>query len=236
MSILTLVIPLVIPLGIVFGAMPLAPYQTARIDAIIHPNSYGESYNYIGMNLRRLPNQFTMGGSHDFELPAKTIPTVQMHTDYAVTSMFSWFGIIVGCAILGVIFLFCIYSFYISIKQNNRISFLFGVMCSMTLLIRCVFYVLNNLGLFLNYSTYFPFLKYEIGNAIVNGCYIGIIMCVYRNSNILTERTILTALTGGKRLNKGHACETGATEKADKSHKNRREGLQKIVESHVLKV
>lgn len=181
--------PIVLASAFILSIIPLAPYQQTRIDALFHPEKYmNNDYNYVDAQLYRLTRQFSVSGSHNFDNYIEHLPTSQMHTDFAVNSMFSWFGIVVGSIIVVALFLFCLYSFYISWKQSNRMGFLFGTVCSLTLLIRITFYVLNNLGKFVNYSTYFPFLKYGLGNALINGIYLGIIMCVYRNSDILGEQ------------------------------------------------
>lgn len=182
------------PIGLVSAfilpIVPLAPYQQARIDALLHPKKYMNSeYNYVGAQLHRLTKEFSVSGSHNFDNYIDHLSTTQMHTDFAVNSMFSWFGIVVGCIIIAALILVCMYSFYISWKQSNRMGFLFGTVCSLTLIIRITLYVLNNFGQFVNYATYFPFLKYGLGNALVNGILIGIIMCVYRNSDILGEHS-----------------------------------------------
>ena len=175
------IIPVLITIGtIIMGIFPLADYQQARLDVLLHPSRYLDnmSYNYTPVMVKRLTQQFSVTGSRTFASQVESLPSMEMHTNYAVTSMFTWFGMAIGIIILLFLFVFCIYSLIMSLKQNNRISFLFGTMCSVTLLVRCIIYVLNNWGLFIPYSTYFPFLQYGLGNALVSGCYIGIIMCV----------------------------------------------------------
>ena len=166
--------------------MPLTDYQTKLVDALVQPTKQSES-NYTSSVIRKLSQQFTIGGSRSWEEQKNLLLPSRMPTDYAVNSMFCWFGIITGILVLLLLAVFLIASLFMALKQSNRISFLFGTVCSVTILVRSIFYVLNNFGLFISYATYFPFLKYGLGNAIVNGCYIGMIFCVYRNSHILGE-------------------------------------------------
>ena len=77
-----------------------------------------------------------------------------------------------------------------SLKQSNRIGFLLGTACTASILVRFVAYVAINMGCAAWWTTLVPFLSYGKVAAVMNGIYIGLIFCVYRNSSILHEEYV----------------------------------------------
>lgn len=117
------------------------------------------------------------------------------YTTLLLNGVFTYFGKLAGVVVIAVFALFIGMALKMSLKQSNRIGFLLGVACSASILIRFVAYVAINMGCALWWTTLVPFFSYGKVGTVMNGIYIGLILCVYRNSNILYEENM-----GQKRL------------------------------------
>lgn len=168
-----------------FSLLPLKDYQRSRITALFSPET-NPSYNYVLSELKDSVKSYSLWGNHELSMK----PFNQLVSNYMINNIFSWFGIAAGALILGLLIFFCIKALKTSLSQSNRIGFLLGTGCSIALLVRTILYIAVNFGLLPAYSTYMPFLQYGLANAVLNSIYIGIIMCVYRNSSILCEQKV----------------------------------------------
>ena len=106
---------------------------------------------------------------------------------YMIHSIFLYLGIIVGSIVLLLLFGFACYALYISLRQSNRAALLLGSVCSVSILLRIVNAVLVNFGMGVYYTISIPFLSYGFGSCAVNALMVGVILCVFRNSNVMME-------------------------------------------------
>lgn len=160
----------------------LAEYQTARIRALLHMDP---SVNYQLMAARAEMEKAVLFGSG--RLPLTTLPAIQ--NDYIVTSMFTYFGIIFTLLVLGMILFFIWKAFHLSMKQKNQFGSIISIGCVIALTVKVVIYVIPNVGgisVFGQMSM--PFLSYGLGNAVVNGVLVGLLLSVYRNTDIISEK------------------------------------------------
>ena len=117
------------------------------------------------------------------------------YTTLLLNGVFTYFGKFAGAVVIAVFIAFIGLAFKMSLKQSNRIGFLLGTACTMSILVRFVAYVAINMGCAAWWTTLVPFFSYGKVGAVMNGIYIGLILCVYRNSRILHEEHV-----GQKRL------------------------------------
>lgn len=122
-------------------------------------------------------------------------PNTETYTTFALNSVFTYFGKIAGVVVIAIYMAFLGMALKISLKQSNRIGFLIGTACTVSILVRFAAYLAINTGCALWWTTLVPFFSYGKVSALMNGIYIGLILCVYRNSNILQEEN-----TAQKRL------------------------------------
>ncbi len=167
------------------GKFPV--YYMKRLTALLSffssANPEGEAF-YLINHLRENISQYAFIGGHT--LP-DYINFTELYSNYMVTSVFSWFGIIPGLIILTLFALFCFHALRTSLRQNNRLGMMLGSACSISILVRILAYVLSNFG-FGPYTTIsIPFFTYGLLSSLINAVFVGIIMCVYRNSSILKE-------------------------------------------------
>lgn len=108
-------------------------------------------------------------------------------TTYIIHSIFLWFGIIVGVLVIVALFAFALYALRVALRQSNRAALLLGSVCSLSIMLRIVNAVLVNFGFGIYYTISIPFLAYGLGNCLVNSLMVGVILCVFRNSNVMME-------------------------------------------------
>ena len=112
------------------------------------------------------------------------------YTTLLLNGVFTYFGKFAGVVVIAVFTVFIGLALKMSLKQSNRIGFLLGTACSASILVRFVAYVAINMGCAVWWTTLVPFFSYGKVAAIMNGVYIGLILCVCRNSNILHEEYV----------------------------------------------
>lgn len=162
----------------------LAEYQAARIRAIF---TQSEAVGYHVTVVREEMDKITMFGTG--QLPLTELPSIQ--NDYVVTAMFTYFGTILSVLVLGVVAYFIWKIFHISFRQKNQLGFMISISCGGLFLIKSLNYLISNLGFYSVFSQMsMPFLSYGLGNAMVNGVLVGLLLSVYRNTNIVSEKNI----------------------------------------------
>ena len=82
---------------------------------------------------------------------------------------------------------FLVRSLHISCMQKNRLGFLLGISCSSILILKTVIYVAMNFGVGPIVGIDMPFLTYGLNCTVINFLFMGIILSVYRNTNLLPE-------------------------------------------------
>ena len=112
------------------------------------------------------------------------------YTTLLLNGVFTYFGKFAGVAVIAVFVAFIGLSMKMSLKQSNRIGFLLGMACTASILVRFVAYTAINMGCAAWWTTLVPFFSYGKVGAVMNGIYIGLILCVYRNSSILHEEHV----------------------------------------------
>lgn len=161
----------------------LREYQAARIRSLFAQSD--ESY-YIKV-IREELNHISLFGNK--ELPLESLPAIQ--NDYMVTSMLMYFGVVFTVAVLGIVAFFLWKAFRLSFKQKNQLGSVISLSCVCLLFVKSIFYLLSNIAVFNVFAQMsMPFLSYGLGNAVVNGVLTGLLLSVYRNTDIVSEKNI----------------------------------------------
>lgn len=165
------------------GGALLSDYQAARIRAIITQSE--ESY-YIKTIREEMDHVSLLGNK---ELPLESLPAIQ--NDYVVTSMLTYFGVIFTVAVLGIAAYFLWKAFRLSFKQKNQLGSMISLGCVCLLFVKSMLYLLSNIAVFNVFAQMsMPFLSYGLGNAVANGVLVGLLLSVYRNTDIVSEKNI----------------------------------------------
>lgn len=143
----------------------------------------GEHFYMIDL-LRENISQYSFFGG--YTLP-DYINYTELYSNFMVTSVFSWFGIIPGLMVLALFAVFCFHALKTSLRQTNRLGMMLGSACSISILVRILAYAFSNFGFGVYTSISIPFFTYGLVSSLANAVFVGIILCVYRNSSILKE-------------------------------------------------
>lgn len=165
------------------GGLFLKEYQSARIRAIFTQSE--ESY-FIKVIQAEI-NHISLFGNK--ELPLESLPSIQ--NDYVVTSMLTYFGVVFTVTVLGIIAYFLWRGLRISLKQKNQLGSIISFSCVCLLFVKSLLYLLSNIAVFNVFAQMsMPFLSYGLGNTIINGILVGLLLSVYRNTDIVSEKSI----------------------------------------------
>lgn len=145
-----------------------------------------DELNYVSSSIRQTDfwQMSLFGGG----MVSGTLPKGDLYSTYLVHSVFLWFGVVAGIIVIASLLVFAGLALYKSLRQSNRAAFLIGSVCSMGLLLRIVVYILMNFGFGIYYTVSVPFLTYGFVNCVVNAVYVGILLCIFRNQDVLDER------------------------------------------------
>lgn len=165
----------------------LPEYYTARLKALLRfftgKNLEGEGYYLVNLLRENIPQYSLFGGS---TLP-DYIDQSELHSNFMLTSVFSWFGVIPGLFVITLLVVFCILALKTAMHQQNRIGMLLGSACGISMLVRILAYIFSNFGYGAYYTISIPFLAYGGVNILLNALYVGFVLCIFRNTNILRE-------------------------------------------------
>lgn len=163
----------------------LAAYQYARLEALVNLNLSGSPWNQVFI-------ENVVSGLQIFG--PSTVPIQEgmgaINMNYVIFFIFARYGIAAGSIVVLLLAAVAIKVFLVSWKQKNRFGFLIGMACAMVLSIQMVVYILSNFGVALLEPLTIPFLSYGGQSTLVNYILVGLVLGIYRSSNIVSERQI----------------------------------------------
>jgi len=162
-------------------------YRLIRLISTLFPAKYANGSGYQIFNTRNSTKMFSFFGNSSLPVKANT----DLYSTYILNSIFSYFGIAIGIIVIAALLFFAFKAIVISNKQSNRIGLLIGITCSISILLRVLVYIGINFGYSLWTTTSIPFLPFGFLSTIINAVYIGLILSVFRNTNILGERNTI---------------------------------------------
>lgn len=160
----------------------LAEYQIMRIRVLLHPAAYDAGYQTMLVRTQ-LSEASLLGGGNI----GKAGELAGAWCDYVLICLTSYFGLLVAFAVVAAIGAFLVRALHISFLQSNRLGFLLGISCSSILILKTIVYVAMNFGVGPTIGIDMPFLTYGLHCTLVNFLLMGIILSVYRNTNLLSE-------------------------------------------------
>ncbi len=164
--------------------LSLAEYQIRRIQVMFSPFAYEGGASYQTLLIRsQLADASLLGGGDIGQIGE----IAGAWCDYVLICLTSYFGLLIGIAVVAAVCAFLVRSLHISLTQSNRLGFLLGISCSSILILKTVIYVAMNFGVGPIVGIDMPFLTYGLNCTVINFLYIGLILSVYRNTNLLPE-------------------------------------------------
>ncbi len=160
----------------------LAEYQIMRIRVLLNPDAYGAGYQTLLVREQLSSASLFGGGSI-----GKAGELSGAWCDYVLICLASYFGLLIAIAVVAAVCAFLARSLHIAFLQSNRLGFLLGVACSSILMLKTIIYVAMNFGIGPMIGIDMPFLTYGLHCTLLNFLFMGIILSVYRHTNLLPE-------------------------------------------------
>jgi cell division protein FtsW (lipid II flippase) len=111
-------------------------------------------------------------------------------TNFSLTYIITHFGYVAGFSILAIIFIFLSFMFITTMKQKNAFGYLISLSTCIAITIQVIFYILSNFGFITPFASTLPFISYGGSEFIVNMILVGLILSVYRRSDLITDNSL----------------------------------------------
>lgn len=108
----------------------------------------------------------------------------QVPSDFILTYIFSYYGILAAVALMAVLGIFLFKMFHVSIRQKNQLGNIIGLGCSLVFAVQIILYFLVNLTLLPVTAVYLPLFTYGGTGTAVTYALIGILLSIYRYQNV----------------------------------------------------
>lgn len=164
--------------------LSLAEYQILRIRILLNPSAYLDGAAYQTMLIRAQLSEASLFGGGNI---GKVGELSGAWCDFVLICLTSYFGLFIAFAVVAAVAAFLVRALRISFSQHNRQGFLLGTACSSILILKTVIYVAMNFGAGPIVGIDMPFFTYGLHCTVLNFLFIGIILSVYRNTNLLPE-------------------------------------------------
>lgn len=157
----------------------LSDYQSARLAA------WGnrEVWDYPMVLVTQAAASAKAGGT----LAAEGVMDVMTYikNDYLWKYLFEYLGSVKGIILIIIFFTFMVLLFHMAFRQKNRLGYIISVGCTVYLAFQAVLYVGMNFGFVPIGGMYMPFLSNGNSALLATYFYMGLLLSIYRNSNVV---------------------------------------------------
>lgn len=175
-----------------------ADYQIRRLKVMAAPSQYAAEEGYQLHTLKKLleGSKFIGQGEHFTEFSG-SLPD---SSSFALSYVMAYFGVFAAVCVINVIVILLFKLTAMTVKQKNRLGFLMGVGCGITIAIQAAWYVLTNLGVVLIGPVYCPFITNGGTGMVVTYVLFGIMLSIYRYQNVAAEEIKRKCLTDKEKV------------------------------------
>ena len=175
-----------------------ADYQIKRLKVMAAPSQYAAEEGYQLYTLKKLleGSKFVGQGEHFTEFSG-SLPD---SSSFALSYVIAYFGVFAAVCVISVIVILLFKLTAMTVKQKNRLGFLMGVGCGVTIAIQAAWYVLTNLGVVLIGPVYCPFITNGGMGMIITYVLFGIMLSIYRYQNVAAEEVKRKHLTDKEKV------------------------------------
>lgn len=171
-----------------FGIPLLSDYQIERLKLLCTKSSNQDYMYQSNIAKQALENSKILGGSTEI---IQRMPVVE--SDYILVFIFSIFGIFAGICVVALLLFLLYKAFRIAKVQKSYLGYMVGMACTLIFLVETFFNIGNNLIFtrfqFLISQQTLPFISGGARNIIFSYAIVGFLLSVYRNSELVSERT-----------------------------------------------
>ena len=167
------------------GQVFLAAYQSDRLKQIFRfQSSENCLYQIVLENLKNAAD--AVAGREGLIIDESTnMVWSEVRSDYVWVFIFkvlgTWQGILFTLALAG----FLGVLIWIVRKQKNQLGYVVGMACVLMMIAEILVYLGTNSGVFYPVSVYMPFFSYGGSNMMVTYLYMGILLSITRNQNVV---------------------------------------------------
>lgn len=183
------------------GLLSAPAYVVRRISYFFNPTLDPLGPGYLPLMVRRLcdtasPWGAVMPGSGDSGPVVNLLPN--WATDFSFTYIIAKMGYLPGMLLAAAMFGLIARMFITVFRQKNACGFLVALAACLAITGQIVFYLLSNLGVIAPLAMTLPFISYGALGFVVNMALLGLLLSVYRRSDLVIDR--LPANYGGGRF------------------------------------
>ncbi|HJA94212.1 MAG TPA: FtsW/RodA/SpoVE family cell cycle protein [Candidatus Eisenbergiella merdipullorum] len=163
----------------------LADYQKMRVLAFLAPEAYSDGAGYIYRIIGETLNHADWVGGSEY---AKTMWEGGLPEEFILLGLVSFYGIAVGFLAVFALAALVIYAFLISLNQKNQLGLMVGMGCTLILGVQVVLGTAVNFGCLPDTIVVLPFLTGGGSVTVTYSIFIGLLLSVSRNRDVLSDR------------------------------------------------
>lgn len=169
-----------------------SPYRLERIRSMLNPGHDPLGSGYLPLMVRKLIvaarpiGTAVLDGNFGNVSIDRILPV--RSTDLSLTYIIARLGYIPAMAIVAFMLILIVRMFISVFKQKNTYGFLVSFAACLAITGQIVFYVLSNIGVIAPLSLILPFISFGAFGFIVNMILIGLLLSVYRRTNLVNDR------------------------------------------------
>lgn len=157
-------------------------YQLIRMQSLVSRNDpMGRDYVYY--RIREIIENSKIVGRGEVSLDTSAV-LPQVSSDFIITHLISYYGIISGLLVFGLLAFLVFKIFHISVHQRNQLGMMIGVGCGSLFGLMVVLYFLENIGLLPYSYLYLPLFSLGGTGMLVTYFLLGIVLSVYKYQDI----------------------------------------------------
>lgn len=162
-----------------------ADYQIMRLKVMVAPFKYAAEEGCQFYTLKKLleGSKFIGQGNNFLEFSGNLPDS----SSFALSYIMAYFGVFAAVCVISVIAILLFKLTAMTVKQKNRLGFLMGAGCGVTIALQAAWYVLTNLGVVLIGPVYCPFITRGGTRMIVTYIMFGIMLSIYQYQNVVAE-------------------------------------------------
>ncbi|EEG76275.1 FtsW/RodA/SpoVE family cell cycle protein [Dethiobacter alkaliphilus] len=171
-----------------------SPYRLRRFQTMTNPEADPLGSGWLTLQIRRLMESSQFWGEAtilDSELSGTAINQLLpgWSTDFLLTYLIARLGYIAGLVIAFLMLILIVRMFVAVSKQKNRHGYLISLGASLALTGQIALYFLSNTGV-VPIGVTLPFISYGAGGFIVNMVLAGLVLSVYRRTDLVPKESI----------------------------------------------
>ncbi|MBP1989897.1 FtsW/RodA/SpoVE family cell cycle protein [Paenibacillus eucommiae] len=173
----------------------LSPYVQQRIERITAFSNPEREPLGAGYQFLLIRNLFSsakpigtavLDGSFGTQRIDQILP--EWSSDFSLTYLIASLGYVPGMALIAVLFVLIVRMFISVLRQKRTLGFLLSFSACLAITVQIVFYILSNIGIFPPLSLRLPFITFGGSGFIVNMALMGLLLSVYRRTNLVSEK------------------------------------------------